>query len=381
MAGYIVKNKLKPTSDGRVSSWTAYVEAARTPDGQRRKLKKTFATRREADAWRIAQLSAKAKGKLPSSPGTFDDLTKRWLQVKRSELKASAFHSYEQHVRSYLSRLGRRKVDKLGSSDFTALYAELIEEGLSASTVRSIHATARACYTWALEQEPPLVDRNVVSRAKPPRRSAPEMTAWTGEEIASIIASCDLELGVLARLIASTGLRRGEAAGLRWDDVDLETGKIRIRQTLVPSGAQLHLTTPKTEASRRAISIQPALVEVLRERRHRQALERVASGKRPGEFGDLVFTKADGASAVNVGGVSREFAAAVKRAGVRHGRLHDLRHSFATIALTGGQPLVVVSKALGHSQPSTTLNIYAHALPDGVEQAVAVVSDAIEGGT
>lgn len=380
MAGYISKRKLKrPTSDGRTHSWVAYVEAPRGPDGQRRKKKKSFATRKEADGWRIAQLSAKTKGNWVSSPGTLDDLMKRWLDVKSDELKPSAFHSYEGHVRRHLSRVGSRRVDKLNSSDFTRLYRELVEEGLSATTVRSVHASARACFSWAAGEEPPLVDRNIPARARPPKAQATEMTAWTPDEIRSIVEACELELATIVDLVAGTGLRRGEAAGLRWEDVDLEVGEIRVRQALVPSGRQVHVGPPKTEKSRRTIPIRESDVVALRDRLHRQKLERLASGARPSEYGDLVFTSADGASPWNLTGLSREFSRAVARAGVRPGRLHDLRHSFATLALTSGVPVAVVSRILGHSLPSTTMNTYAHALPDGARDAIEAVGRAIEG--
>ena len=108
-----------------------------------------------------------------------------------------------------------------------------------------------------------------------------------------------------------------------------------------------------------------------------QLVERLASGERVGEYGDLVFTKRDGVSPVDTTALSRGFSAAVRSAGIKSGRLHDLRHSFATIALTEGVPVLVVSKVLGHSQASTTLNVYGHLMPDAGLAAVQAVEGTI----
>lgn len=113
--------------------------------------------------------------------------------------------------------------------------------------------------------------------------------------------------------------------------------------------------------------------------RHLQTEERLVSGKRPGSFGDLTFTGPDGVAPLSPGTASREFQKAVRRAGVRPGRLHDLRHTFASLALTAGVPVTIVSRALGHSQPSTTLNIYSHLLPGTSAQAMAAVDLALGG--
>jgi integrase len=115
--------------------------------------------------------------------------------------------------------------------------------------------------------------------------------------------------------------------------------------------------------SRRTVDAPPSVFEMLAALRHEQTTQRLVSGLRPGEYGDLVFTKWDGVTPLSPATVSRSFRKAVRRAKVKPGRLHDLRHTFATLALTAGVPVIIVSRALGHSQPSTTLNVYGHLLP------------------
>ena len=361
----------------KLVSYDAYVEGPRAPDGKRKRVKKTFGSRADAAAWISKQLHAKATGKWTATPGTFGDLCTTWLEAKEAELKPSTYHTYERHVRHYLSALSDKKVTVLSSADLTKLYGKLTAKGLSATTVRSVHATVRACFSWAIGQEPPLADVNPALRAKPPGRKQKEMSCWSGPEIAKILACADPLFAPVYLLIANTGLRRGEAVGLRWEDVDEQNSQLWVRQTLVPSGGALRISTPKTESSTRTVPMTESVKQLLKARRAAQRLERVASGKRTGEYGDLVFTKGDGVTPLDTTRCSRAFASAVSKAGVRKGRLHDLRHSFATIALTEGIPLLVVSKVLGHAQPSTTLNVYGHLMPDAGLAAVQAVEGTI----
>lgn len=377
--GHVRKRHLKrPRSDGRRAVWDAWVPAPPGPDGKRRpSVKKGFGTEREARAWVAEQLSLAHRG-IPGSAGELGKLLDAWL-VSKHGLKPTARASYRRHIDRHLRPLADHDASKLTSADLLVLYAKLLEDGLSGSTVRAVHATVRGCLGWAVRHNK--LVRNVaaaITSEDLPTKNHIEMMAWTGPEVAKILNAAREELRPLFSVIVRTGLRRGEALAVRWADVHPETSTLRIDRSLVPRpGGGLDVLTPKTKKSRRTVDLPPSALETLAALRHEQTAQRLVSGLRPGEFGDLVFTKWDGVTPLSPGTVSRGFQKAVKRSGVRPGRLHDLRHTFATLALTAGVPVIIVSRALGHSQPSTTLNIYGHLLPGTSGQAMAAVDAAL----
>lgn len=179
-------------------------------------------------------------------------------------------------------------------------------------------------------------------------------------------------------LIATTGMRRGEAFGVRWQEVDLDAGQLSVRQTLIAPGYKLRFSTPKTAKGIRSIALDPTTVEVLRARRKAQLEERLALGPDYADTGDLVFTELDG-TPVNPVRFSKQFEREVKAAGLPHIPLHGLRHTWATIALSAGIHPKVVSERLGHSTISLTLDIYSDVLPGLQEEAAAKVASLVLG--
>jgi integrase len=179
------------------------------------------------------------------------------------------------------------------------------------------------------------------------------------------------------RLLAMTGMRRGEALGLRWSDVDLDAGTVSIRQTLIAPGYKLALSTPKTMKGRRLVALDAVTVDELRA--HRKALleDRLAFGPSYPvsleTFGDLVFREADG-QPVNPAAFGKRFERTVASLGVPRIPLHGLRHTWATLALSQNVHPKVVSERLGHSTISITLDTYSDVLPGLQEEAAATVA-------
>jgi integrase len=157
------------------------------------------------------------------------------------------------------------------------------------------------------------------------------------------------------------GLRRGEVLGLRWEDVDLNAGTLRITGALQRLNGQLERTATKTKSSKRALSLPAVLVRTLQTHRDRQDLER--QGAEWKEHG-LVFSTVVG-TPIDPRNLNRQFRSILKKAGLpTTTRFHDLRHSAATFMLLIGVPLKVISKILGHTQIATTADVYAHILPE-----------------
>jgi integrase len=212
--------------------------------------------------------------------------------------------------------------------------------------------------------------------ADPPRKKGDgtrEMKTWSAEQLGAFLTSMrDDRLYPLWHTIAMTGMRRGETIGLRWIDVDLENGRLSVRRALIPMKREVIVSEPKTVKGRRVIALDPATVEVLKGQAARQLEEQSAWDEGWVESG-LDFARENG-KALDPESVSRYFRQAVKKSLLPMIRLHDLRHTHATLALQAGIHPKVVSERLGHATVSITLDTYSHAIPAMQEQAAALIA-------
>ncbi|HMG26412.1 MAG TPA: site-specific integrase [Acidimicrobiia bacterium] len=174
------------------------------------------------------------------------------------------------------------------------------------------------------------------------------------------------------QLLATTGLRRSEALGLRWSDLDLDEGRLSVRQALAYVGTRPVLDEPKTQQSRRLVMLESETIEALKAHRARQLEERLAIGAGYGEL-DLVFCRVAG-DPLNPATVRRRFDGLVKASGLPKITLHGLRHSWATLALLDGIPAKVVAEVLGHSSTRVTEDVYQHVTPGMQADAVTRVA-------
>jgi integrase len=200
-----------------------------------------------------------------------------------------------------------------------------------------------------------------------------ELSTWDAAEMRTFLASVHDDRNAPAyRLLATTGMRRGEALGLRWSDVDLDAPRVTINRSLSVVDSELVWSTPKTARSRRSVSLDPETVGSLREHRRRQLEERVAAGD-AWDGADLVFCDQLGGP-LHPDRFTRAFRSAARRAGVTQIRLHDLRHTWATLALQAGIHPKVVSERLGHATTGITLDIYSHVQPELDASAASTVA-------
>ena len=173
--------------------------------------------------------------------------------------------------------------------------------------------------------------------------------------------------------LASTGMRRGEALGLHWSNVDLDAARIVVNRSLTLVNEELVWASPKTARSGRTLSLDPETVAALRAHRRRQIEERLNAGE-AWEDSNLVFCNEDG-TALHPSRFTRRFVAATEQAGVPRIRLHDLRHTWAILALQAGIHPKVVSERLGHATTGITLDIYSHVQPELDAHAATAVAD------
>jgi integrase len=223
-----------------------------------------------------------------------------------------------------------------------------------------------------------LIPRNVTAGLKLPRITREEIDPLDPEQTRCLLEAAKGDrLEALYVLALNTGMRQGELLALKWDDVDLARGVLRVRRTLTHSGKAFVLGEPKTKKSRRTIRLTAAAVEALRAHLSRQLeeMERVGSLYEPG---GLIFATETG-TIINPSNLrNRSFKRLLKRAGLRPIRFHDLRHTCATLLLSCNVNPKIVSEMLGHSSIAITLDTYSHVLPTMQENAIRALEDALK---
>ena len=351
---------------------------------RRRQTKSGFATRKEAQTAMSKLLVTVEEHSFvaPSKLNVREYLKNEWLPAIEATIRPSTFRNYKQHVECHVCpHLGSVQLQKLSGSQINALYAKLAlsgkkdgKSGLSALTVRHVHAVLHRALKDAVRWE--RLTRNPIEAADPPSirgDGTRELKTWNAEQLkAFLTATRDERLAPIWHLLAMTGMRRGEALGLRWEDVDLEAGRLSVRRALIPNGAVVVVSEPKTARGRRSVALDPETVEVLKRQAGQQLPDQVKKGDAWSDTG-LVFTKEDG-EAWHPEVVSRFFRGAVKRSLLPEIRLHDLRHTHATLALRAGIHPKVVSERLGHATIAITLDTYSHAIPAMQEKAAALIA-------
>jgi integrase len=247
---------------------------------------------------------------------------------------------------------------------------------LSSTTVGYCHRLLRRALQDALRWG--LIDRNPCDAVIPPRRAQHEMQVWTAAEVQQFLAFvADDRLAAMWRLCVVTGMRRGEIAGLRWVDVDLDAGRLAVRHTRVLVYDRAEVSQPKTPRSRRVIALDRGTVEALRRHRGQQLDEREQLAEVWIDSG-YVFVREDGAP-IDPDRISHLFAGLVVATGLPRIRLHDLRHTAASLAMATGVHPKVVSERLGHASVAFTLDVYSHLVPGMQEEAASQIASLIDG--
>ncbi len=244
--------------------------------------------------------------------------------------------------------------------------------------MRNIHTVLHKALADAARKG--TVPRNVAVLADPPRLSSarrPEMEVWDANQLGQFLREiAGHRLYPAFYLLANTGMRRGEVLGLRWKDVDLERATLSVSRSLVNVAYQPQLSDVKTNNGCRTIDLEPKTIAVLRVCKKRQIEERMLANSRPPA--DLIFAHPDG-SVINPDYLSQVFDRHVAKSTLPSIRLHDLRHTHASILLIEGVALKVVSERLGHANPAFTLSVYQHLLPGMQADAAKAFAEAVFG--
>ena len=361
---------MRGSTKKRGGKWTVILDEGRGADGRRRqRWISGFATKASAQARLTELLAARATGAyVPPSKNTVAAFMAQWLDARRSQLRPSTMHGYTKIVRAYIvPKLGAVELQALTPPRINAFYQWLLEHGrrdgkggLSGRSIghvhRVLHRAMRDAVRWRA------LSSNPVDLADPPKAQPTTMKTWTPAELRAFLdAMAHDRLIGLWTLAATTGARRGELLGLRWQDVDLDRGRVSIVQTLNDVDNKLVIGEPKTARSKRTISLDATTVEALRAHRRNQQGEIMAFGRADWPAHGLTFTTEIG-EPIRPAWLTRAFQQRVKSAGVPKIRLHDLRHTCASIMLAAGVPAKMASERLGHSSIAITLDTYSHVL-------------------
>ena len=366
--------------------WAFRVDAGVNPEtGKRRQmLRQGFGTKREAEkALAAAQQSVEQGSVVSKSSMKVDAFLDEWLASQKGRLKASTHHSYVVTSKRIRSGLGHVQVQALTPLQIESFYSDLLDHGradgtgLSPKTVRNTHTVLRKALSDA--ERLGLVHRNAAAAARGPSVERPEFIVWSSDELKQFFGAAESNrlYGAFV-LLATTGMRRGEVLGVRWKDIDLDSGQLAIVQTVTNVDGRLTISTPKTTRSRRVIYLDETTVAVLRQHRKQQLEEQLAAGPDWDGSSDLAFTDEIGRP-VRPEWFSKEFGRIVEASGVPRIRLHDVRHTYATLALKAGVHAKVVSERLGHSSIAITLDLYSHVTPGMARGAADLVASKIFG--
>ena len=378
-------------ADGK---WVAALVVEDPDTGDRKRRVLYGRTRTEArQKLRAAQDRAEQDLPITDTRATLGEWSEKWITttLEASDRKQSTRDLYATIARRYIGEdpIARRTLDKLKPSDIEAFLLRMRNTPkdpesedpdpapkYSGSTIRTTYTVLRAILDGAKRDG--LIARNPAEAVKRPAVERTEARYLTIPEARALMhASKGSRYHHAVVLIAHTGLRRGEALALRWDDVDLDTDNpaIRVRGTLARSRGRLTVTTPKTSQSIRTVPLAPDAVDALRAQRTAQKRDRLKAANVWTDT-DFVFTTATG-EPVDPRNLYRVVQVAATAAGLEHVGVHALRHTAATLMLEGGVNIKAVSSLLGHSSVAITGDVYAHVTDDTARAAMATLSGAL----
>jgi integrase len=371
--GVVVRQKIK----GKGRPWWVFV----CHKGQRRSF---MVGTREAATAAAKEIEAKLLlGKLDLAPKamapkipTFGEYAEKWLEsYGEVSLKPSTLTGYYGILKRYLKPLEARPIDEITRSEIRDLLLAKLKDGLAPATVTRIKALISSVFTYAVEDG--LVTANPASRlgrlikSKDPKADVQPLSRDEARAFLEVVGEHYPRYYPFFLCALRTGLRLGELRALEWGDIDFQGGFIEVRRAYV----QGSITTPKSRKSRQ-VDMSPQLAETLKALQVERKKEALARGWR--EVPELVFIDSNGGILDDSNLRGRVFYRALALAGFRRIRIHDLRHTFASMLIQNGESLAYVRDQLGHHSIKITVDIYGHLEAGANKKAVARLDDDFE---
>lgn len=346
--------------------------------GRRKLLRRGgFTSRAEARRALDAVNARAAAGVRSDDRQTVAEYLRGWLDDRRHALKPATLYGYQLFVENDLiPALGHIPLESLRHEHVAQLVTDMETRGRGAVTITRMVAALSSALSAAVRQR--RLTHNVAKDVATPRSERTEFVPWSAAQAAAFLehAAGD-DLAELFEVLMGTGLRRGEAFGLRWSDVDLSRRVLRVRRTVSEVNGRQVTGEPKTRGSAAGVGLSQRVVDALTRQRARQNGQRLEWGDAY-EDGDLVFARANGAP-LRAKSVLGRFHRLSDEAGLPRVRLHDLRHLAATLMITAGVPLALVSKTLRHSRVGITVDLYGHLTEEAAQAAADSLGAVLDG--
>lgn len=359
---------LRERPDGR---WEARI----TIDGRSR----SFMGRTKEEArrkMRLAQTRIEDGLPVPGMRLTVADYFESWLKGKAATLAPESIRRYRGRLAKLAPYIGKTKLARLQPGDLREAYAAIGEQ-VSATTVQLIHGVVHAALKDA-EREG-VAARNVASLVSAPRRSTREYRSLRPDDARALLTAAEGDtIEAFWMLAITTGLRLGELQALQWGDVDFGRRRLQVRRTLAVDGKAVFSASTSKKNHSRTVWLAERVAVALTAHKERQDAAREHAGEYWNEHG-LVFTTATGNPLDGRNLRGRQFPKLLAKANLQPMRIHDLRHSAASMLLADGVLVKVVSEMLGHADVGTTLRIYAHVLEGAQEQAASYMDRLFHG--
>jgi integrase len=370
-----MKGSLKERSPGH---WAIILDAKDLVTGERKRRWHSFkGTKRQAQI-ECARLIAEQQSGAAVDPSKvrvtefLDRFDRDWAVTHVSPHSRERYQFALNHVRRHL---GDKPLQKVRPADLAAFYATLARTALAPRTIKLVHSVLHRALgqakTWGIIRDNPA---EVVKPAKAPDRETPMLQPERAATLLERLRGQPLYL--IASLALGAGMRRNEMLGLRWGDVDLDTGRLTIEQALEQTAAYgIRAKGPKTKHGRRTISLPAHLVTELRQHWREQQEQRLGMGLGKAPETAPVFATSDGRH-LSPNAITKAWPVAVAAIGMPAVTLHSLRHTHASMLIAKGVDILTISRRLGHSSPTITLGVYGHLIHGTDDRAAAIMEAA-----
>lgn len=309
---------------------------------------------------------------------TLDAYLRHWLaSYCEPRLAVNTIRGYRVNIEKHIiPHIGSIQLNALTPRDIQRLYDKLSSAGLSSTSIRYVHNNLHKALSHAVKQE--VIYRNPADLVDPPLVKRFEGSALPPDDVKRLLTvSMSSELYLPIVLALTLGLRRGEALGLQWNDVDFANKTITVRHSASFAGGVFSLSTPKTKRSKRTLLVPDILLSALESAHSKQQDMAVFLGPSFNPY-NLVCCRDDG-TPITFGALQYHYKNLLKESGLPDVRFHDLRHTNATMLLRSAVPAKIVSSMLGHSSIGITMDTYSHVMTDMQSPAVLAVNQALNG--
>jgi integrase len=371
-----MKGHIRERSPGH---WAIVIDVREPQTGKRKRRWHSFAGNKRQAQIECARLISDLQrgGHVDTSALTIaaflDRFERDWVAIHVSARTAERYRQLLDHVRRHL---GSCQIQKLRSADIAALYATLSRSGSAPRTVGHIHGVLfqalKQAKIWNLLRD------NVAEVVKPPPVTDQELPILQPDRARALLdALRGHPLYQLASLALATGARRNELLALRWRDIDLDAGRLRIELALEQTTAHgIRFKAPKTRNGRRTISLPARIVAELRDHWRAQQEQRLALGAGKSPPDGQVLASFDG-KPQSPNAITKEWARTVAAVGMPEISLHSLRHTHASMLIASGMDVLTVSRRLGHGSPTITLRVYGHLIHGTDDRAAQIMEEAL----